>query len=98
MWALRSGVPICFQQSDLDLNRHVFTPWPHIVERLLAESGFGMDRCETLDGPTRWPEWRWDLRYPVRVGVALVNRWMEFRDPWAHGMSYGVVAVKVRDV
>jgi hypothetical protein len=94
LWALREGVPICFQRSDLELNRHVFTPWPHILEALLTENGLAIEVCETLDGRTRWPNWDGSVRYPIRWGVACALIWMERRDPWAMGMSYGVVARK----
>lgn len=94
LWALWHGVPICFQRSDLELNRHVFTPWPHILEALLFETGWEVETCETLDGCTRFPRWNGSWRYPLRAGLAAVQIWMERRDPWARGMSYGVVARK----
>ena len=94
LWALWHGVPICFQRSDLELNRHVFTPWPHVLKAILEENDFEVVRCETLDGQTRFPVWEWSIRYLVRVCIAAVLIWMERRDPWAQGMSYGVVARK----
>ena len=94
MWALAHGTPACFTQSDLDLNHHVFTPWPHIVERLLSDCGMTVIRYDTLDGRTQWPGGPVTFRYPVRLALACVNRWIESRDPAACGMSYGVVAKK----
>ena len=97
MWVLANGTPACFTQSDLDLNHHVFTPWPHIVERLLSDCGLTVTRYDTLDGRTQWPRGPITLRYPVRFGLACVNKWIESRDPAACGMSYGVVARKNLD-
>ena len=94
MWALAHGTPTCFTQSDLDLNHHVFTSWPHIVERLLGDCGFTVIRCDTLDGWTKWPIGPITLRYPVRLALACANKWIESRDQAACGMSYGVVAKK----
>lgn len=92
--AVASGYPACFTPSDLDLNHHVFTPWPHIVEWLLRDAGFRVEQYVTLDGKTRWPGAPYHLRYPVRLGVALAMKTIERRDPSACGMSYGVVARK----
>jgi SAM-dependent methyltransferase len=94
MWALANGTPACFTQSDLDLNHHVFTPWPHIVERLLLDCGLTVIRYDTLDGRTQWPRGSITLRYPARFALACANKWIESRDPTACGMSYGLVARK----
>jgi len=47
--ALRTGFPSCFTQADLDLNGHVFPVWPHILEKMLAEVGLGVEAYSTLD-------------------------------------------------
>ncbi len=94
MWALANGVPSCFTQLDLDSNHHVFTPWPHIVERLLADRRLEAIRYDTLDGRTRWPGRPLGIRYPLRLALALVTKCIERRDPRSRGMSYGVVARK----
>ena len=70
MYALAKGFPLCFTQSDLDFNHHVFTPWPHIIERLLQDTGFSITQYVTLDGPTIWPRAPYNLRYPLRVAFA----------------------------
>jgi SAM-dependent methyltransferase len=92
--ALAKGNPICFTQLDLDMNHHVFTPWQHIVEHLLIETGFSIKHYVTLDGPTRLPGKPYNLRYPLRCAFALINLAIERQDPTACGMSYGVVARK----
>lgn len=95
LFALASGTPACFTQSDLDLNHHVFTPWPHILEHLLTTAGFQVERRVTLDGKTPWP-WRpFNFRYPVRVLAAAVMKAIERRDASACGLSYGLIARKL---
>lgn len=93
-YALAEGNLACFTQSDLDLNHHVFTPWPHIVEKLLNDAGLSIKSYVTLDSPTRWPSHPYNLRYPLRCAFALLNMVVEWRDPTACGMSYGIVAHK----
>jgi SAM-dependent methyltransferase len=93
-YALAKGNLACFTQSDLDLNHHVFTPWPHIVEKLLKDTGFSIESYVTLDGPTRWPGRPYNLRYPLRCAFACLNKTIEKYDPTACGMSYGIVARK----
>jgi SAM-dependent methyltransferase len=92
--ALARGWPACFTDSDLELNHHVFTPWQHIVERLLRDTGFRVCQYVTLDGSTSWPGRPYNLRYPVRVAFAALNKLVERRDASACGMSYGLVAEK----
>jgi len=94
LYALAQGYPACFTQSDLDVNHHVFTPWPHVVEKLLNDTGFGIESYVTLDGSTGWPGGPYNLRYPLRCAVALLNMAIEKRDSSACGMSYGIVAQK----
>ena len=96
-FALANGTPACFTQSDLDLNHHVYTPWPHIVERLLSDCGLTVIRYDTLDGRTHWPRGPLTLRYPLRLGLACANKWIESCDPAACGMSYGLVIRKNRE-
>jgi hypothetical protein len=91
---LAQGYLSCFTQSDLDLNHHVFVVWPHILERLLADTGFEIVRYVTLDGSTAWPQAPYNFRYPLRCGFAILNMIVERNDPTACGMSYGVIARK----
>ncbi len=55
---------------------------------------FNVDRYVTLDGPTVWPGPPYNLHYPMRCALALLNRVIERYDPTACGMSYGIVAQK----
>lgn len=89
---LARGSLTCFTQSDLDLNHHVFTPWPHIVERLLNDMNLQVERYVTLDGATQLPGAPYNLRYPSRYAYSLLNIMIERWDPRARGMSYGILA------
>ena len=91
---LAEGSLSCFTQSDLDLNHHVFTPWPHIIERLLTDMGFSIEKYVTLDGSTRIPKNPYNFRYPLRFAFSLINIMLEKYDPTACGMSYGILARK----
>jgi hypothetical protein len=92
--ALLKGVPTCFTQADLDFNGHVFTSWPHILERMLIDCGFEIEDYVTLDGKTGWPGAPVTLRYPLRFAHASLNMLIEHLDPTACGMSYGMIATR----
>lgn len=92
--ALHAGLPICFTEQDLALNHHVFTPWPHIVSKMLADVGLTQEAVATLDGPTGWPGRPFNARYPARLLGAMAMKWLERRDRSACGMSYALVARK----
>src|SRR5262245_41620337 len=85
--ALAFGVPTCFTRDDMELNHHVFTPWPHILEKLLRDVGLSTVSYDTIDGHTALPHASINYRYPVRLALALLNRYLEQRDPSAKGMS-----------
>lgn len=93
-YALAHGNLACFTQLDLDLNHHVFTPWPHIVENLLSDIGFSVEDYVTLDGSTKLPKGIHNVYYPMRYMFALLNLAIEHRDPTSCGMSYGIIARK----
>jgi len=92
--AVLEGEPPCFTQSDLDLNHHVFVPWPHIVQQLLLDRNMVVEHYATIDGKTQWPGAPYNLRYPVRILFSLLGQWIEGRDPRACGMSYAFIARK----
>lgn len=94
LYALAKGTPICFTQSDLDLNHHVFAPWPHILRRQLADVGLDVEHYATLDGPASWPAAPFSIDYPLRVLFAASMKLIERFDSSACGMSYGFVARK----
>ncbi|MEZ5312315.1 MAG: methyltransferase domain-containing protein [Thermoanaerobaculia bacterium] len=92
--ALVRGVPACFTESDLDLNGHVFTAWPHILARMLKDAGFELEEYVTLDGRTTLPRGPFSLRYPLRLLFSLCNMLIERLDSSACGMTYAVIARK----
>lgn len=79
------GWPSGFTHLDLDQNHHVFTPWPHILEKLLHDAGFAIDEYVTLDGKSRLFRHRLSL---ARIAIEAFDR-------SACGMSYAFVARKV---
>lgn len=95
LYVLKTGYSACYTQSDLDLNNHIFTTWPHIIEKLLHDKGFVIEKYVTLDGITKWPGKPINLRYPLRFIIAAINKTIEFFDPSACGMSYGILAKKI---
>lgn len=95
--ALFHGVPACFTQSDLDLNHHVFTPWPHILEKMLRDVGFVIDDYVTLDGVTRFLDRPMSATYPLRCLNSLSHILIEKIDRSACGMSFGLIARKIAD-
>lgn len=94
MHALAFGVPACFTEEDMRINHHVFTPWPHIIQKMLLDNGMHLVSYETLEGRTRLPGPPFNHRYPVRLLLSVVNRYIEHRDSSACGMAYGLVARK----
>lgn len=90
--AVLHGYPTCFSRSDLDENGHVFTPWPHVLVKMLRDAGLELEEYVTLDGRTGWPGTPITYRYPLRLNHALGCALIERLDPSACGMSYGMVA------
>jgi len=93
---LFKGFLACFTKSDLDLNHHVFTAWPHIVNKLLNDNQFQIVDYVTLDGRTHL----FDKNIKpasalIQIPVRLIKKLIEKKDPTAVGMSYGIVARKI---
>lgn len=83
------GSLFAFQEKHLKEN-HVFTPWKHIVEHYLKLCGFEVLEYAIVDDnyrfqkPKSYKDW---LKQKV-------ERFIEYRNPLARGMSYGMVARK----
>ncbi|MDB5150377.1 MAG: hypothetical protein JWQ57_4397 [Mucilaginibacter sp.] len=93
---LRKGYLTCFTQSDLDLNHHVFTAWPHIIQRLLTDTGFEILEYSTLDGKTKiFDKNLKGLSLPVKLFFRLTKKIIEIKDPTSCGMSYGIIAKRL---
>jgi hypothetical protein len=93
--ALFHGVPACFTQADLDINHHVFTPWPHIMEKMLRDVGFVIENYVTLDGTTRVWDRPISITYPLRCLNSLSHVLIEKIDRSACGMSFGLTVRKI---
>jgi len=90
-----TGELSCFTQSDLDLNHHVFTPWVHIVEKILLDSGFNIIEYVTLDGKTTvFDNTLFKGNILKKFIARSIKKIIESRDPSSCGMSYGIVAKK----
>jgi hypothetical protein len=96
LYLLRNGALACFTKTDLELNHHVFIPWPHIIERLLTDSGFQVVEYSTIDGKTELFGKKLGVRsFPARFISRLIKKVIERADPTACGLSYGIVAKRV---
>lgn len=95
---LTTGTLTCFTQSDLDVNHHVFTPWIHVVEKLLKDVGFEIQEYVTLDGKTKIVDENLRGGNIFKKLIArAVKKWIEHRDPASCGMSYGIIAKKISE-
>lgn len=87
---LLKGVLYAFQEKHL-IEYHVFTPWEHIVRNFLESVGFEIIEyaivdTEYLNGkPKNLKEY---LKFKIECFI-------EYKNPKAIGMSYGIVARKI---
>lgn len=93
---LFKGYLTCFTRSDLELNHHVFTAWPHILEKLLADNGFEIINYVTLDGGTQVFDKNMKIATSLlQIPARVIKKAIEAKDPSSMGMSYGVIARKI---
>lgn len=83
-----------FEKSDLDNNHHVFTAWPYVLEKLLLQNGFQVIDKFTIGCCAKFPAFAFSLRYPAKILVYFLRKFIEKLTPDSKGMSYGFVAVK----
>lgn len=93
---LFKGFLVSFTQSDLDINHHVFTAWPHIIKKLLSDNGFEIVEYYTIDKKTTLWEKPIKLYFPVQLLLRLTLMLIEKIDKKAYGMSYAIVAKKIK--
>lgn len=94
---LFKGKLACFMQSDLDNNHHVFTPWPHIIEKLLTDNGFKIIKYVTLDGPTQLFQKPYrGIKFPLQLLKRSLTKIVEKFDSTSCGMGYGIIAQKIK--
>lgn len=84
----------CFTRHDLEVNHHVFTGWPHVIEHLLITNGFDILEYVTLESTLQWPNRPLTLSYPARIVKHFLSRMIEAADPASKGMGYAVIARK----
>jgi SAM-dependent methyltransferase len=95
LWLLRKGVLTMFTQEDLDTNHHVFTPWKHVILRLLSDNGLKLVCASPIGAKTKLlasPFWGWKM--PFRVAYRATKMTLERTDQSSVGALYGVVAKK----
>ena len=84
------GSLYAFQEKHIKEN-HVFTPWKHIVYEFLKRNGFEILEYAIVD-----------VKYKNQKRDSLkdwfkskIESFIEYRNPLAKGMSYGIVARKI---
>ncbi|MEC3907343.1 methyltransferase domain-containing protein [Tamlana sp. 2201CG12-4] len=84
------GALYAFQEKHIKEN-HVFTPWKHVVYEFLKRGGFEVLEYAIVD-----------TQYKSRKSTSLkdwfkarIESYIEYRNPLAKGMSYGIVARKI---
>lgn len=89
------GVLAMFTEEDLRLNHHVFTPWRHVLERLLLDNGIGELRFAELGKTTSiFARPFWGIKMPLRLIFRVTKTLLERVDRQARGAAYGIVGRK----
>ncbi|WP_166963647.1 class I SAM-dependent methyltransferase [Yeosuana marina] len=85
------GSLYAFQEKHIQEN-HVFTPWKHVVYEFLKRSDFEILEYAIVD-----------TQYKNKKNRSLkdwfkskIESYIEYRNPLAKGMSYGIVARKIK--
>lgn len=92
---LGNGYLDMFKIEDLELNHHVFIPWPHIVKHFFKEIGFKEIEYKSLGKKTSLSAYPfWGLKLPFRLIFRSIKKIIEFRNSNAVGALYGIVAKK----
>ncbi len=84
-----------FEKSDMLDNHHVFTAWPHVMEKLLADNGFQIAEIYTIGQRSRFPRFSFDIRFIAKIFVHFIRKLVEKISPGSKGMCYGITAVKI---
>jgi len=83
------GTLYAFQPKHLEEN-HVFTPWEHIVRFFLEKSGFEILEYGIVD-----VDYKKRKVNSIKDWIKLkIENFIEYRNPKAIGLSYGLVAIK----
>lgn len=80
-----------FQEKHINEN-HVFTPWKHVVYEFLKRSGFEVLEYGIVD-----TQYKSRKRNSIKDWLKYkIESFIEYRNPLAKGMSYGIVAKKIK--
>ena len=83
------GTLYAFQKKHIKEN-HVFTPWEHIVRSFLERNGFEILEYGTVD-----TAYKKRKTTSIKDWIKLkIENFIEYKNPKAVGMSYGLVAIK----
>lgn len=85
-----------FTPLDLSQNHHVLPIWPHVLEKLLSDVGMTIQEYVTLDGRATLFGRPGKMPLLARCPLNAVLMVIEKLDYAARGMSYGIIAKKVR--
>lgn len=92
---LFTGYLSCFTKADLDLNHHVFVPFPHIIEKLLNHENLKIIDFVTIDGSTKlfkgYKKW---YKFFYQLPYRLIKLLIETLSPSSKGMSYAILVKK----
>jgi hypothetical protein len=83
-----------FEKSDMDDNHHVFTAWPHVMEKLLIDNGFQVIHQFTTGHSAKFPRFTVSIQYPAKILVYILRKFLEKSTPLSKGMCFGMVALK----
>lgn len=93
---LRSGFLPAFDERDLLVNHHVFTPWPHVLEHLLESSGFAIEQYVTLDkNEARDRKGQGLADFALNSVINVISDIIEKTDESSKGFSFGYLVRKV---
>jgi 2-polyprenyl-3-methyl-5-hydroxy-6-metoxy-1,4-benzoquinol methylase len=84
------GTLYAFQKKHLK-EHHVFTPWEHIVRYFLETNGFEILEYAIIDMDYKKSKSK-SLKDAIKM---YIEKYIEYRNVKAQGMSYGLVAKKV---
>jgi 2-polyprenyl-3-methyl-5-hydroxy-6-metoxy-1,4-benzoquinol methylase len=88
---LLKGRLFSFQEKHL-IENHVFTPWEHIVKFFLENSGFEILEYAAIDISNSK-----NRNSSIKDFVKRrMEKFLEYRNPKTIGMSYGIVARKIK--
>jgi hypothetical protein len=81
--------------EDMEVNHHVFTPWKHVVLRMLPDNGLTFASANPIGvRTTLWSPPFWGWKMPLRVAYRAIKIGIERADASSIGALYGAVAKK----